>query len=158
MSRVRPPTITDNFPSCSVITLPETGESTMSAPFSRTLAASARLTVGLTVLMSMKILPALNPASIPSGPSVIAAMAAAVGHHGENEVGSAGHRSRRVSPLHSFFDQPLRFGAGAVVTGHGVTFAEQPVHHLAAHHSETDESQVSPSAPNLRNFYEIVAL
>ena len=48
----------------------------MSAPFSRTFAASARLTVGLTVLMSMKILPALKPASIPSGPSVIAVMAA----------------------------------------------------------------------------------
>ena len=58
----RPPTITDSFPSCSVITLPETGESTMSAPFSRTLAASARLTVGLTVLMSMKILPGAQAA------------------------------------------------------------------------------------------------
>ena len=41
----------------------------MSAPFSRTCAASARLTAGLTVLMSTKTLPALNPASIPSGPS-----------------------------------------------------------------------------------------
>ena len=44
--------MTDNFPSCNVITLPETGESTMSAPRSRTFAASARLTAGLTVLMS----------------------------------------------------------------------------------------------------------
>ena len=72
----RPPTITDNLPSCNVITLPETGESTMSAPFSRTFEASVRLTVGLTVLISMKVLPALMPASIPSGPSVMAAMAA----------------------------------------------------------------------------------
>ena len=55
-----PPTMTENLPSCRVMTLPETGASTMSAPFSRTLAARARLTVGLTVLMSMKILPALE--------------------------------------------------------------------------------------------------
>src|SRR5712692_6351694 len=39
----RPPTITESFPSCSVITLPETGESTMSPPFSLTLAATSRL-------------------------------------------------------------------------------------------------------------------
>ena len=50
----------------------------MSAPFSRTFAAKARLTVGLTVLMSMKSFPAASPTSIPSGPSVIAAMAAAL--------------------------------------------------------------------------------
>src|SRR5208282_1354697 len=61
----RPPTITDNFPSCRVITLPETGASTMSAPTARTFAASARLTAGLTVLMSINVLPALNPASNP---------------------------------------------------------------------------------------------
>ena len=51
------------------MTLPETGASTMSAPFSRTRAARARLTAGLTVLMSTRTLPALNPASMPSGPS-----------------------------------------------------------------------------------------
>src|SRR5580658_10089427 len=39
----RPPTITDSFPSCRVITLPETGASIMSAPFSRVLAATLRL-------------------------------------------------------------------------------------------------------------------
>jgi hypothetical protein len=72
----RPPTITESFPSCNVITLPETGESTMSAPFSRIFAANARLTLGLIVLMSMKTLPALKPASSPSGPSVMAAVAA----------------------------------------------------------------------------------
>ncbi len=54
------------------MTLPETGESTISAPRARTLAASARLTAGLTVLMSMKIFPELNPANRPAGPSVIA--------------------------------------------------------------------------------------
>src|SRR5271165_566594 len=74
----RPPTITDNFPSCRVITLPETGASTMSAPTARTFAASARLTAGLTVLMSINVLPALNPASNPSGPSLIEAIAAAL--------------------------------------------------------------------------------
>src|SRR6267143_4661164 len=46
----RPPTITESFPSFSVITLPGTGESTMSPPFSRTLAATSRLYAGLTVL------------------------------------------------------------------------------------------------------------
>ncbi len=50
----------------------------MSAPFSRTFAASARLTSGLTVLMSTKILPAPRPARIPSGPSVMASSAAAL--------------------------------------------------------------------------------
>ena len=60
------------------MTLPETGESTMSAPRARTFAASARLTVGLTVLMSMKVLPALKPASSPSGPSVMDWIAAAL--------------------------------------------------------------------------------
>src|ERR1700730_4695913 len=74
----RPPTITDNFPSCRVMTLPDTGESTMSAPRSRTFAARARLTLGLTVLMSRKILPGPRPASIPSEPSAIAEMAAAL--------------------------------------------------------------------------------
>src|SRR5882672_2614694 len=73
---LRPPTITDNFPSCSVITLPETGESTMSPPFSRTLAATSRLYAGLTVLISTKILPGVTPASIPSGPFITAPSAA----------------------------------------------------------------------------------
>src|SRR5712671_2594812 len=41
----------------------------MSAPFSRTLEASARLAEGLTVLMSISNLPALSPARNPSFPS-----------------------------------------------------------------------------------------
>ncbi len=49
--------------------LPDTGASTMSAPFSRAFAASARLAAGPTVLMSMSSLPAPRPASSPSGPS-----------------------------------------------------------------------------------------
>ena len=48
--------------------LPDTGASTMSAPFSRTFAARALLTAGLTVLMSMITLPGARPASRPSGP------------------------------------------------------------------------------------------
>ena len=53
----RPPTIIESLPCSSVMTLPDTGASTMSAPCSRTFAASARLTAGLTVLMSMSSLP-----------------------------------------------------------------------------------------------------
>ena len=68
----RPPTIIDSLPSTSVTTLPDTGESIMSAPFSRTFAAMARLVAGLTVLMSTNTLPALRPAIIPSGPSAMA--------------------------------------------------------------------------------------
>ena len=68
--------MTDSFPSCRVITLPDTGASTMSAPFSRTFAARERLTSGLTVLMSTKILPLFSPARIPSGPSAIVPRAA----------------------------------------------------------------------------------
>ncbi len=68
--------MTESFPSCSVITLPETGESTMSPPFSRTLAATSRLYAGLTVLISTKILPGVTPASIPSGPCITAPSAA----------------------------------------------------------------------------------
>src|SRR5208282_4674008 len=75
---LRPPTITESLPCCNVMTLPETGASIMSAPFSRTFAASARLTSGLTVLMSMWNLPAEIPASNPCGPSVTAASAAAL--------------------------------------------------------------------------------
>ncbi len=59
------------------MTLPETGASIMSAPFSRTFAASARLTSGLTVLISMWNFPDEIPASNPSAPSVTAASAAA---------------------------------------------------------------------------------
>src|SRR5437899_482097 len=73
---LRPPTITESFPSCSVITLPDTGESTRSPPFSLTLAASSRLNAGLTVLMSTKILPGVTPASIPSEPFITAPNAA----------------------------------------------------------------------------------
>ncbi len=50
----------------------------MSAPIPRTFAANARLTAGLTVLMSMKSLPVVKPASSPAGPSVIAWIAAAL--------------------------------------------------------------------------------
>ncbi len=58
--------MTESLPCSSVTTLPETGASTMSPPFSRTFAAKARLTAGLTVLMSMMTLPASTPASNPS--------------------------------------------------------------------------------------------
>ena len=73
---LRPPTITESFPSCSVTTLPETGASTMSAPRARTFAATDRLNAGLTVLISMSTLPGANPARMPSGPSTIISSAA----------------------------------------------------------------------------------
>src|SRR2546425_1067928 len=71
-----PPTIPERFPSCSVITLPDTGESTRSPLFSLTLAASSRLNAGLPVLMSPKIFPGVPPASIPSEPFITAPNAA----------------------------------------------------------------------------------
>src|SRR5215831_1033353 len=74
----RPPTMTDSFPSCKVTTLPETGASTMSAPLARTLAASARLTAGLTVLISTNVLPGPRAETSPSGPSATASRAAAL--------------------------------------------------------------------------------
>src|SRR5215472_3273278 len=70
-----PPTITESLPSCSVITLPETGASTRSLPSARTFAAKSRLTAGLTVLISTKSFPGPAPASIPSGPFITAASA-----------------------------------------------------------------------------------
>src|ERR1700730_8956315 len=51
--------------------LPETGASTMSAPFSRTFAHTTRLKAGLTVLISISTLPASKPARTPSGPSIM---------------------------------------------------------------------------------------
>ena len=71
-----PPTIIVSLPCSSVLMLPETGESTMSAPLARTLATVSRLTTGLTVLMSMMVLPALRPAMKPSGPSATPSSAA----------------------------------------------------------------------------------
>ena len=60
--------MTESLPCSRVTTLPDTGASTISAPFSRTLAARARLTAGLTVLMSISTFPAPMPASNPSAP------------------------------------------------------------------------------------------
>ena len=47
-----PPTIIESLPSSRVITLPDTGASSMRAPQAIACAASARLAAGLTVLMS----------------------------------------------------------------------------------------------------------
>ena len=63
--------------------LPETGASTMSAPFARTFSASALLVAGLTVLISIRTLlawfgAAPIPASIPFGPSAQSSSAAAL--------------------------------------------------------------------------------
>ena len=46
------PTMIDSLPSSNVMTLPETGASSMFAPFADTRAARSRLAAGLTVLIS----------------------------------------------------------------------------------------------------------
>src|SRR3984893_7204012 len=73
---LRPPTITESFPSFSVITLPDTGASTMSPPFSRIFPAISRLNAGLTVLISTNNFPGVVAAIIPSGPFITAPSAA----------------------------------------------------------------------------------
>ena len=114
----------------------------MSAPFSRTFAASARLTSGLTVLMSMWNLPGEIPASNPSGPSVTAESAAALVTIVKVTSDACCHRLGRFGKLHAVVDQPLRFGARPVVAGDGVALFEQAGYHVAAHHTETDESKL----------------
>src|SRR5882757_5985944 len=73
---LRPPTITESFPSCSVITLPDTGASPMSPPFSRIFPAISRLNAGLTVLISTNNFPGVTAAIMPSGPFIMAPSAA----------------------------------------------------------------------------------
>src|ERR1700740_3783861 len=69
----------------------------MSAPFSRTLEASARLAAGLTVLMSIRTLLALNPARNPSGPSATV-FSASVFVTMHNVISAAAETARGVSP------------------------------------------------------------
>src|ERR1019366_2528726 len=52
---LRPPTMMESLPSCRVMTLPETGASTISAPVLRTRSAAPRLTCGLTVEISIRV-------------------------------------------------------------------------------------------------------
>src|SRR5437868_6466176 len=63
-----------------------------------------------------------------------------VRHHRENVVRRFGDLAWRVRPFHSFLHQPLRLRARAVVANYVVPLAQQPVHHLAAHHAEPNES------------------
>src|SRR4029077_6326636 len=63
-----------------------------------------------------------------------------VGYHGKGKIRGGGHGTRRVRPFHTLVNQPLRLRAGAIVPGHAVTLAQQPVHHLATHDAETDKS------------------
>ena len=90
------------------MTLPDTGESTMSAPFSRTFSASARLAAGLTVLMSMSDLARAESgdASRPDRRRPTSSAAESVTMH-EDDVGGFGDAARRVRPLHAFIEQPL---------------------------------------------------
>jgi hypothetical protein len=89
------------------------------------------------------------PASNPSGPSVTAARAAAFVTMVNVTSEAAATAFGRLGELHPFVDQPLRFGARPVVAGHGVTFFEQARHHVAAHHTEADETRVSPCGNSL---------
>src|SRR3990172_6673121 len=67
-----PPTMIESLPCSSVLTLPETGASSICAPRAATCVARSALTAGLTVLMSTYTFPCASPASSPAGPSVIA--------------------------------------------------------------------------------------
>src|SRR5579872_5831903 len=69
----------------------------MSAPFSLTLEASARLADGLTVLISIRILSALNPARNPSGPSATV-FKASVFVTMDKVTSAAAETARGVSP------------------------------------------------------------
>src|ERR671913_195559 len=64
------------LPPSTVDTLPETGQSSISAPRARTWAAIALLADGLTVLISRPVWPGPRPARNPSGPSATAFRAA----------------------------------------------------------------------------------
>ena len=125
----------------SVITLPETGASIMSAPFSRTLAARARLTSGLTVLMSMWNLPGRKAREQSIGALGDGGERSSIRDHRKGDIRGQSHGFRRIGKLHAPIDQPLRLRACPVVAGNGVPFFEQASNHVAAHHTETDKSK-----------------
>ena len=126
--------------------LPDTGESTMSAPRARTFSTVSRLTTGPTVLMSMTVLPAPSPATKPSGPSATPS-SAAESVTITKMTSAACATSRGVSPhFMPFIEEPLRFRFGAVVTDDRVALAEQAIDHPAAHRSEADVSEVCHNA------------
>src|SRR6266436_7716780 len=69
-----------------------------------------------------------------------------VRHHGERHIRRSGHGFRRLGKLHALVDQPLRLRARPDVAGHGVSLFEQTSYHVAAHHTETDESKFRHTA------------
>ena len=105
--RPPPPTIIESFPCCSVMMLPETGASTMSAPSWRT-SASARLDGGADgAHVDDDFTWAPRPASIPSGPSVTASSAAESVTIENVMSRCAADRAGRVAPTHAAVDQPV---------------------------------------------------
>ena len=66
-----PPTKNASLPCSTVTALPDTGASRKAPPAAATSAPSARVTAGLTVLMSAQTAPRLSPARMPSGPCAI---------------------------------------------------------------------------------------
>ncbi len=71
-----PPTMNDSCPASSVAGLPDTGASSSAAPRAAASSASRPTTVGLTVLISIRIAPGRSPASRPCGPRATASRAA----------------------------------------------------------------------------------
>ena len=63
-----PAAITVSWPASSVLTLPETGASSICAPLARTFSAIRREAAGLTVLMSTSTCSGPSPARTPSAP------------------------------------------------------------------------------------------
>ena len=140
--RLLPPTITLSLPASSVDTLPDTGASTMSAPFARTFSATSRLTAGLTVLLSTTTLPSRRPARNPSAPSDTASSDFESVTMTKITSAALGDRSGRISPFHPLVYQPLRLRASSVVSGDDVSLVEQPVCHAAAHGAQADVSEI----------------
>ena len=64
-----PPTITDRVPSIAPCCPPDTGASSISTPFARSISAIRRVTDGEIVLLSTTTMPGRAPCTTPAGPS-----------------------------------------------------------------------------------------
>ena len=106
---LRPPTMTESLPCWSVITLPETGASTMSAPFARTFSASAlahRRADGAHVDQHLACAQAQR--ACRSGLRAISSSAAELVTIESVTSARFANAARRIGPLHALIDQPLR--------------------------------------------------
>ncbi len=71
-SSSEPPTMMESAPSMAPTSPPETGASSIEAPFSRTFSESSSVTTGEIVLMSTSSAPSLIPSRTPSSPATTA--------------------------------------------------------------------------------------